>query len=820
MRETPAHFKLNLDTRLNFFSTFRVIRLTYTSQVADLALIFFVFLIGLEIELSVLTKNIRTVPVVSVASWAACGAVSAMLTLTVTGDPNYSTAPFLVVTLVFTLLTATSALPVLARMLSERNMLHSHIGSLALAVSVCDDVIGWIMVAVVSAVGRATSHPAAAATDDPAAAGETTSNMSLLWTVLLLLAHFVIAGVVVRPILRYLARRTSARKMVTPSKFLGFCMVLIAMAYMTEAIGVSPLIGALEVGLLVPRDTPLASSLPVMLENIVSVLLMPLFFVLSGLRTNFLLIDDVVSLGLACLVIGAATATKMVGVYASARLCKVPWRSSLLLSSLLSTKGLVALIIANRAFDLGVITSRLFSIMSLMILVTTMGTAPLVAFLEPIRRMGLPEGVSPEQHDEAILRSLDASASTHADGEGDGAHGGSAAAAGTGVSNPPSPSSTDAPLPTTPIARAATAVQQSFARLAHLGGILGRDSEDDDEDADTGRPFARQISSSDGGAVRRRRRWSSSEAFVHASPLQRGNAHESPAAANLTAADRRSAPAAMPIGHRATASDVVLSRWARDSSFRSINTPSPLAGGGADGPNQNFTVDDEQVVRGESVRSTAAFMARLSDHEKPSDQPAVAHPNSAGPAPRHGVSGVWRAVTAIGGSLMTWMSGSTGTTSASAVTAQAGVGHPNPFRNTHAAAHTIGSNSDHASIAAPRRAPEVTSHAQLQHPRGGSTTALALESRPATPAEASSDTAMEHLVPEDTIAPFRPDPHIGISIEAVSTGTSSGNSTRAKAVQQMLHRPIAWTTSSAGLDQQAPALAEPGTAIAADKGVR
>lgn len=354
------------------------------SVVANFALILFMFLVGIQLEIEEIRANMRLVPVISLTSFAVCFGMSCGLAVGFSSDAYLGDrGGYGPLVLVLGLLTSTSALPVLARILSERNMLHQRIGSLSLAVAVFDDLVGWILVAVMGVVSRSSG-------------GEGGSRLTILWTLLLILAHGLIVYFLVRPAMAYLAKRSVVKNAVSANKFLGVMMLLIGTSYMTEAIGISPLIGALEVGLLTPRNTPLAAAIPTMLEHLVTVVLMPLFFVLSGLRTQFGLIDSWEAAGLAVAVILLATSCKMIGVFSSSTLCGIPWRTSILLSALLSTKGLVALIIANQALDFGIVSQRMFSVLSLMILVTTMGTTPLIWLIEPLRRRGLAEGQDPD----------------------------------------------------------------------------------------------------------------------------------------------------------------------------------------------------------------------------------------------------------------------------------------------------------------------------------------------------------------------------------------------------------------------------------------
>jgi Kef-type K+ transport system membrane component KefB len=156
---------------------------------------------------------------------------------------------------------------------------------------------------------------------------------------------------------------------------------LMIAARITEAIGVHALFGAFLFGVLVPHDSRLARTLTHRFDALLSVLLLPAFFALAGMRTHIGLLagaDAWLAFGL---ILAVATLGKFGGTVAAARLGGLHWRSAASLGVLMNTRGLMELIVLNVGLDLGVITPTLFTMLVLMALATTFATAPALRWL-------------------------------------------------------------------------------------------------------------------------------------------------------------------------------------------------------------------------------------------------------------------------------------------------------------------------------------------------------------------------------------------------------------------------------------------------------
>ncbi len=339
------------------------------SVVSAFGLVFFMFLVGLELDTDKVRRDLRMCISVSAAGLAVPAVASALLAILFT-DPAYvsPSTSFGILTLFLTCALGISALPVLARILSERRMLQTRLGALSMCVAAVDDLFAWILLACMIAIVRAAS------------------SLDILWVFLLSIAECLLMWYVLRPLIALLVNRGQAFTHLSAEVFLFLCLVLIFAAWFTEAIGLSSLIGAFQVGLLIPRNSNLSHALVEKFEYFTVGILMPLYFCNSGLKTQFGLINTWPILGLSVLVIVVATVSKIIGITLPCMYMGMPARISTVLGVLMSCKGLIALIVVNFGHDYGVITDTFFAILVLMVLVTTMMTVPLVMLVDPPSR--------------------------------------------------------------------------------------------------------------------------------------------------------------------------------------------------------------------------------------------------------------------------------------------------------------------------------------------------------------------------------------------------------------------------------------------------
>jgi Kef-type K+ transport system membrane component KefB len=250
-----------------------------------------------------------------------------------------------------------TAFPVLARILTDRRMHQTRMGTIALSCAAVDDVTAWCLLAFV--VGLAQSNPSSAGI-----------------TVALTFCYIAFMLVVVRPGAVWLARRYEHPSRVGQRTLALICVALLLSALATELIGIHALFGAFLLGAVIPHDSGLARAALEKLEDVVVVLFLPAFFAFTGLRTEIGLVIGVEQWLICGLIILVASAGKFGGTLVAARLTGLDWRDAASLGVLMNTRGLMELIVLNVGLDLGVLSPTLFAMLVLMAVVTTLATTP------------------------------------------------------------------------------------------------------------------------------------------------------------------------------------------------------------------------------------------------------------------------------------------------------------------------------------------------------------------------------------------------------------------------------------------------------------
>ena len=246
-----------------------------------------------------------------------------------------------------------TAFPVLARILEGLGLEKSEIGVLALGCAAADDVLAWCLLAFVVGVAGSQLNEATATLAGAA-------------------AFIFVMFVAVRPVMACVARLHPPVAM--PLVFVG----VLAAATTTDLIGVHAVFGAFLFGVVIPHDSPLAREFTRKLKDVVTVLLLPAFFALAGMRTDLHLIGDARNLLIAGGIIAVATVGKFGGAFVAARLAGRDTRTAAALGTMMNTRGLMGLIVLDIGRNLGVITPTLYAMMVVMALVTTLATAPIL----------------------------------------------------------------------------------------------------------------------------------------------------------------------------------------------------------------------------------------------------------------------------------------------------------------------------------------------------------------------------------------------------------------------------------------------------------
>ena len=331
--------------------------------IAQLGVILYMFLVGVDFNTELLRKQVHAATAISHASILAPFLLGSALALFLFGRLAPEGANFTSFALFMGVAMAVTAFPVLARILTDRNMSRTELGVLALSCAAVDDVTAWCLLALVAGVVQS----------------QISGALSVIGLSLLYIGAMLF---VVRPIAGWLIQRVDGNGL-RPTAISVLFGALLLSALATEWIGIHAVFGAFLLGVTIPHDSQIAKSLSTGLEQMVTVLLLPAFFAYTGMRTQIGLISGWENWLICGLIIAVASLGKFGGTLAAARFAGLDWRTGSALGILMNTRGLMELIVLNIGLDLGVISPALFAMMVIMALVTTMATAPLLALLEP-----------------------------------------------------------------------------------------------------------------------------------------------------------------------------------------------------------------------------------------------------------------------------------------------------------------------------------------------------------------------------------------------------------------------------------------------------
>ncbi|CAN5819502.1 hypothetical protein BH11BAC4_BH11BAC4_12160 [soil metagenome] len=337
---------------------FPVASLGSLNFISQIGLILFMFIIGMELDLKAISKQAYGAVIISHASIIIPYTLGMGLAYFLYNRYAPAGISFLSFSLFMGIAMSITAFPVLARILQEKGLTRTRLGAMALTCAAADDLTAWCILAAVIALVKSGS------------------SLSVLYTIGFSIAYVLLMLKVVHPMLEKSGNvYTSRKKMQTPIIALLF-MILIVSAYITTIIGIHALFGAFIAGVVMPSGINFRKIVIEKIEDVSIILLLPLFFVITGLRTQIGLLNEGHLWATFGSIILVAVAGKFGGSALAARIVGQSWKDSLSIGVLMNTRGLMQLIVLNIGYDLGILTPEIFAMMVLMALVTTFMTGP------------------------------------------------------------------------------------------------------------------------------------------------------------------------------------------------------------------------------------------------------------------------------------------------------------------------------------------------------------------------------------------------------------------------------------------------------------
>ncbi|SBV92281.1 cation:proton antiporter [uncultured Dysgonomonas sp.] len=333
---------------------------------SQIGLILFMFIVGMELNLKTLKNRANNALIISHTSIAVCFTLGVLVAYYLFGNFTHQSTVFLPFALFMGIAMSIAAFPVMARIIHERGINKTPLGATIITCAAIDDITAWCLLAAVIAVVKAGSFA------------------SSLFIILLALLYVLAMFKIVRPFLKRIADLQSSNRTISKSVIGVFFLILFLSAYATEVIGIHALFGAFLAGVIMPPNLNFRNLFTEKIEDVSLVLLLPLFFVFTGLRTEIGLLNEP-GLWMICGgIVFLAIFGKTMGSAIAARFVGNNWKDSLTIGALMNTRGLMELVVLNIGLDLGILTPEVFAMMVVMALTTTFMTSPLLSLIDKV----------------------------------------------------------------------------------------------------------------------------------------------------------------------------------------------------------------------------------------------------------------------------------------------------------------------------------------------------------------------------------------------------------------------------------------------------
>ena len=334
------------------------------NMLSQFGLILFMFAIGMELNITEVRQKLKETILISHTSTIFpffLGMVTAYFLYT---KYAYESTPFLSFALFVSIALSITAFPVLARIIQEKGLTKSHLGTISLASAANGDITAWCLLAVVVAIAQAGSM------------------LSAIYNIGFSFIYLLLMFTVVRPFLRMIGHIYHNKEVVDKGLVAFMFLLLIISSYLTEILGLHALFGAFVAGVVMPDNIKFRKIMTEKVEDVSLALFLPLFFVSTGLRTEIGLLNSPELWYMCGIFILVAIIGKFGGSLVAARFVGETWKDSLYIGALMNTRGLMELVVLTIGYDMKILTPPIFVMLVLMTLVTTFMTTPLISFIQ------------------------------------------------------------------------------------------------------------------------------------------------------------------------------------------------------------------------------------------------------------------------------------------------------------------------------------------------------------------------------------------------------------------------------------------------------
>ena len=335
----------------------------YIKMLSQFGLILFMYTIGMELDLGMVRKRLHDTVLISHTSTIAPFFLGMLIAYYIYGEYAHDDTPFLSFALFIGISLSITAFPVLARIIQERGMTRSHLGTISLASAANGDITAWCLLAMVVAYAQSGSMNSA------------------VYNILFSFIYIAIMLVVVRPILRAVGDLYHNKEVVSKPLVGLMFFILLLSSYITEILGLHALFGAFIAGMVVPENIKFRKIMSDKVEDVSLALFLPLFFVYTGLRTEIGLINGWDMWLLCGVFIIAAIIGKFGSTLVAARFSGESWRDSLYMGAFMNTRGLMELVVLSIGLEMKILPTPIFVMLVIMTLVTTFMTTPLISII-------------------------------------------------------------------------------------------------------------------------------------------------------------------------------------------------------------------------------------------------------------------------------------------------------------------------------------------------------------------------------------------------------------------------------------------------------